>query len=252
MALIPQNTLMGLPDELLVEIVHHATKSRTTINTAALKHYRVKKQPSKPGKKRKLLAPLLANVQLWTIARQEFYEHNVFSLRVGRMQAVNGQMDATFKTYEDPVERSHIKHLRIDLPFTLAADWGAVGAEPAQGREYSTVLPGVARTYPNLRNLVVLMEHDASQGSSEIAMVNGVELEPHEAYAAEIRWSVVETIKALDDYDSPALVGRYLGLVQVADRKATEVVKIDGRDAEYCGDLAWQLMDLPRGELRLT
>lgn len=249
MALIPQNTLLGLPDELIEMIVRRATRSPTTIDTEALKRSRVMKWV---GRKGDLLSPLRANAQLWKMARYEFYNTNTFYVRSNMLQHSFVPGHAAFLTHDDRTERTHIKHLQIELPFTFAADWVDLDIDPMQGDEFYSVLPNTASLYPNLETSTVVMMHDSSKGESWIQELNGVQVDPQAAYVAEIRWSVSNALMALDESQSPALTRKYFQLLQTPSATPASTCEFDGREVTHCDSMAWMLMDLPNGEVRLT
>ncbi|KAK4544255.1 hypothetical protein LTR36_004465 [Oleoguttula mirabilis] len=248
---IPQNTLLGLPDELIVRIVRQATKSKYLVPTSSLARSKISKHPNRQGK---LMAPLRANAQLWNIARDQFYNTNTFSITPGKMQNRGDEAGLAvigFPMQSARTEYGKIKHLQVNLPFVLAADWRAEGLKAQWGAELPHILHSIAGRCPILHSLTVMMQHNASEGKSIVDALEGVnrEIEPCEAYASEVSSCVVHTLKGLRTFTSASLKSKYFKLTQVPHAVRAKSVEIDGRRMELA-EIAVISWDLPKSEIQ--
>jgi len=102
-------------------------------------------------------------------------------------------------------EDIQVKHLQVELPVTLCADWWSVPNQATFGVELVWLLPQALGMFLNLRSLTIVMQHGASTGASSMMIFNGHDLKPREAYITEIKLSLVFGLLTASAYRSPSL-----------------------------------------------
>jgi hypothetical protein len=224
MALIPQNTLQGLPNELQARIVRFAVQDDNSIDLEANALSTKNGQPtvfsrllsaigrttgltrqcrcathSKTTARQRLLEPLLACKALWQW-RDAYYDINFFYVQVKGPLVHPPTGKVSFCINRSAAELKKIKNLEVRMPLTRIDQWLDLNQRPKFGREIMSGLAAATDGYPNLRSLLLTVTHDSSAPQSELLewpAGHPVDSEAA-AYSIEVRLSVIEALMALN------------------------------------------------------
>ncbi|KAK5119830.1 hypothetical protein LTR85_007156 [Meristemomyces frigidus] len=253
MGLMPRNTLTGLPDELLIKVVHHAVK-RDNLRDI---HGQWRWEEKRAHERAEALAPFMGNHNLLTIAEEESYKANTFGAST-LYDNFNTRGDGGRLLTDFPAERPDILHLdwiigtiRNEMP-EIDTDVEALLAEP----EVITLL-SLPELYPNLQSLNVSLYHRPAKFPISIHFSGPVppdeDLRPIVAWEAQCK--VTNLIQGLRKYDSARLYSTTFTFVQSGDTScapidhstvgAIEVDATEGRAVDV-----WAMMDFQKTVVR--
>jgi len=247
--LLPQNTLLELPDELHVDIVSRAVTQPRPIRACDLDSVFLR-----------LVKPLAASDHLLAMAEAELYNHNTFleeHMTVRTSPSGKLFLPSCFKAIDRPL----IKHLHVHFELKLEGGEVDLACNPRpgwHGVNAVLVLESLDEVYPNLRSLQVDLTIEPSEWKHVVYMpvnASGRAVHSAELRAWELEGTVRNVAKAFSEYESSELKEKALTLNQAPETRhgdhggGTELA-LDGTD--HLDETVWSMMDLPLSRLRLS
>lgn len=192
--LIPQNTLLGLPDELLTQICEEVVRSKTSIATSPY-HRTEPLFIQNTGEKYALMRPLQLTQHTRAMALEAMYNVNVFHACVRALISMPGEC----WLIDHYSQRDSIRHLKLALPFHIS--WSKDNHTPERrlGGVTITMLKQIPMLYPKLRSLAITVVHDARHPEKEILgdlMASKVQQRANDAF--QCLYNVVAAVKSLE------------------------------------------------------
>ena len=242
--LIPRNTLVGLPDELLKTIVGYAIDSNALVDSTRDKTASIEED---------LVGPFQADQKLEIIANEHVYDNNTFRRKVRWVEAYEERHRKFMKLELDDEKsrRYDIKHLDLQVNIMLDEDVAAMAKATAR------VIRKLPRLYRNLDTLSVTIWRHCP---GNICYNSVGRQDPDNEYVNTVVSSHVSSVvEAMRSMRAPWLDTRYVTLEQAdyldelleqARHEQRAPCRIDGRDIAL-EQLTWMMLDHPSVSVRL-